>query len=182
MADWTLCHTPDFGNKGSGLFLSNPGSNHNNRFWHLRSNGNTQSPSNPPVLHQQANTTPDQVWFGIEIDPPPGSGRYTVTGITVDSSAKSRHAGQASPFRDPTGTNLVCMISGPLGPVLTVTTPSGASRFYQTIGPIQLFQDPTQPAGISEYELTVVATVQDAVTGISYQFSNDPEMDVDNTP
>jgi hypothetical protein len=101
----------------------------------------------------------------------------------VAAAAKPRHSGQASPFRDSTGTNLVCSISGPpFGPVLTVTTSSGASRYYQTLGPIQLFQDATQPHGISEYELTVVATLQDAATGISYQFSDDPEMDVDNTP
>jgi hypothetical protein len=181
MGDWTLCHTPDWANKANGLFLSNPSFSHTNRFWHLRSTGDTQSPSDPPTLHQQANTTPDQVWFGIEIDAP-GAARYTVTDITVDAAAKSRHAGQASPFRDPAGTNLVCAVSGPAGPVLNVVTSGGATRFYQTIGPIQLFQDPTQPLDISEYELTVVATLQDAVTGDSFQFSNDPEMDVDNTP
>jgi hypothetical protein len=179
MAIWTMCHTPDWANKASGMFVRNPLFKHTRRFWHNASTQETQSSGDPPNLHQKNYSDgPDQVAIGIEVDDPAGSPRYTVTSIMVDCSAKGKNAGQASPFQG--GGRMLCTISGAPNPVVGLLDEDGNLRHYSTLGPLDLFRDSTNK--ISEYELTIVATLQENGTGNLFDFSIDPEMDVDNTP
>ena len=77
---------------------------------------------------------------------------------------------------------MLCTISGPPNPVVGLLDEDGQLRHYSTLGPLDLFRDSTLPNKISEYELTIVTTLQDNVTGAFFDFSIDPEMDVDNNP
>ena len=180
MATWTLCHAPDFVNKESGMFVRNPFFKHTRRFWHDSSTGKTQSSGDPPSLHQKNNASSDQVVVGIEVDSPSGSQRYTVSTIMVDCSAKTKSAGQSSPFRG--NGRMLCTISAPPATTVPITDSDGVVRYFAILGLLDLNQDATVPTDISEYELTIVATLADSSTGNLYVFSIDPEMDVDNTP
>ena len=78
---------------------------------------------------------------------------------------------------------MLCTISGPPNAaVVGLIDEDGNLRHYSTLGPLDLFRDSTLPNKISEYELTIVATVQENATGNFFDFSIDPEMDVDNNP
>jgi hypothetical protein len=177
MAIWTLCHTPDWTNKASGMFLRNPFFKHTRRFWHSAGNGQTQSSGDPPNLHQKNYSDgADQLQIGIEVDDPASFQRYSVTDIMVDSSARGKNAGQASPFRG--AGRMLCTVSGPPDGTVAIVDSDGHTRYYAIIGPLDLSQDPTILEDISEYELTIITTLQDNDT----DFSIDPEMDVDNNP
>ena len=184
MAIWTMCHTPDWANRASGIFVRNPLFKHTRRFWHNASTQETQSSGDSPNLHQKNFTGTggaDQVAIGIEVDDPAGSPRYTVTSIMVDCSVKGKNAGQSSPFQG--GGRMLCTISGPPNAaVVGLIDEDGNLRHYSTLGPLDLYRDSTLPNKISEYELTIVTTLQDNVTLEEFDFSIDPEMDVDNTP
>jgi hypothetical protein len=95
----------------------------------------------------------------------------------VDCSSNRGDAGQASPFRN-AGGNLVCTISR--APNAVPVAINGAA--YYQIGPDSLFPDPAPPVSDpnSRYELTIVATLRDNTTGALFEFSFDPEMDVNN--
>ena len=173
MAVWSLCLNPNWGNRTRGLFVPNPVAGHTNRFWHNDETEETRSPSRPPAPRRvgiSVPAVPDQVVVAIRED-----ARYTIENIMVDCSARGSGAGQASPFRNAAG-DLVCTFSRP--PDATgVLLPEGT---YSQIGPERVFQDPVFPTGISRYELTIIATLRDVATGELFEFSYDPEMDVEN--
>jgi hypothetical protein len=171
MPVWSLLLNPDWDNKELGLFLPNPRGSHPNRFWQNDETGETRSPSRPPAPHQIGASRPDQVTVGILED-----ARYTVENIMLDCSARGNGAGQASPFRNDAG-DLVCTISEE--PTRSMSTTGGV---YDIIQPRRVFRDPSFPSGPSRYELTIVATLREKATDRRFQFSYDPEMDVDNDP
>ena len=178
MGQWYLCLTPDWARNASGLFRFNspiPGTL-DFRFWHNVGNGlPDQALGNPPAPNHQASANPDQVYFAIEATPP-AAPDFRVTNILVSCSPKGNGgANQASPFRD--GGKVDCAFNrAPAGPVVF------NGRNYFEIGPLDVFQDPGSiGGGRSRYELTVVATVEDLSNpGTYYEFSLDPEMDVQN--
>jgi hypothetical protein len=171
---WSFCLNPDWENRQLGLFIPNPFLGHSQRFWHNNLSGNTRSPSRPPSPRQNGArppAVPDQVAFGIREDTP-----YTVENIMVDCSPRGNGgAGQASPFRNGAG-SLICTLSR--APDATGVAINGDD--YSLIGPERVFADPTFPSGDSRYELTIVAVLRDRTTGDLFEFSYDPEMDVNN--
>jgi len=168
---WSFCLNPDWANRELGLFVPNPFLGHSHRFWHNNVSGKTQSPSRPPSPRQANAADPDQVAFGIRED-----GAYTVENIMVDCSPRGNGgAGQASPFRNGSG-SLICTLSRP--PDDTGVAINGNN--YSLIGPEMVFADPTFPSGDSRYELTIIATLRDRTSGDLFEFSYDPEMDVNN--
>jgi hypothetical protein len=184
MAIWILCHTPDWANRASGIFVRNPLFKHTRRFWYNANSEDTQSSGDSPNLHQKNYSDgADQVAIGIEIDNPAGFQRYSVAMIMVDSSARGKNAGQASPFKSGgPGSRMLCTISRSPDGVAEVVDEDGNTRYFAVLGPLDLYRDQTLPNKISEYELTIITTLQDNDTGDLFDFSIDPGMDVDNNP
>lgn len=163
------------------MFLKNPLLKHHNRCWHFSGSDDTQSTSDPPVAVQKGSKSesPDQLWFAIE-----ANAAYNVVNITVVCSPKGKSgAGQASPFRDgSTPQRMLCMLSSePLVGTKTLKI-HNVDRVFRRIGPYDVYPDTDFAPDNSEYELTIIATLVDDSGSIPYQFSYDPEMDVNNNP
>src|SRR5436190_23275430 len=123
---WSFCLNPDWANRQLGLFVPNQFLGHSHRFWHHNRDGNTHSPSRPPAPRHANSSEPDQVAFGIREDT-----GYTVENIMVDCSPHGNGgAGQASPFRNSSG-SLICTLSR--SPDATGVSINGSD--YSLIGP-----------------------------------------------
>jgi hypothetical protein len=183
--EWYFCLTPDFSaaNRSKGLFLPNTvPTNNDNRFWYnLAAAAPVQvPPDQPPALAQSQNPGRDKVGFAIEVTQniTPGVDDYSVDAITLFSSTDENPrrpgataATQASPFKQ--GSAVACIKSGAPGWILQI-----AGRTYYALGPFPVAKDGARN-DTSSYELDVAAQVSRGVR--SYQFSYDPEMDVDNS-
>src|SRR5262249_15658181 len=172
-----FCLTPDFQNK-NGLFLSNPG----DQFWYNATTGTVVGPpANPPHLKHSGTATKDQVGFAIEVTQTGSQDDYTVDDITISYTIRqgavclpsSTPATVASPFRN--GNNsIVCQQSGkPVSKNLMIN-----GRKFKTTKLFDVHVDGSVNS-VSAYEISLVAAVSNS--GDSFEFSADPEMEVDNS-
>jgi hypothetical protein len=175
MAELYLCLTPDWEVKETGLFRQNTRGQANFRFWRNHTDGLEHGLTTPPMAKNKEHRNPDTIAFAIEATPA-NDPDFKVTKIQVTCAPKGNGAKQASPFKDEAG-RVDCSLEIPTdGPVVI-----GERKFYISQG-FNVHRDQGSGLARSKYELLIVVTAEDLRNpGTSYEFSIDPEMQVDNS-
>lgn len=174
MATYYLCLRADGADRANGLFTENPTGAKTSRYW-LKGSKQRFADTYVPQLNSNAHgPSADQVAFGIELR---NWLNASVDKIYVISAQKRSPAGSgatkatnSSPLTR--GGDRLAFIE-----VHHPETKTLNGRNYSIAGPYSLVNG-GPPSTTSGYEVAVVAIVKEGKT--YYQFSYDPEMDVNN--
>jgi hypothetical protein len=177
MRTYYLCVTASFANRNTGVFDEDSGFTLN-RIWVYEEGGSAHlaDTGNPPPLKNKDHPDADKVSFGVELKGWTGSPALSIS-VAAAPKTNPQHnsalkAQIASPFL--INNKRTCLIQGQ--PTINKMF---FDRNYTVLDPPFVLAKDVGTNLRSAYEIMVVAKVSEA-GGNSFEFSYDPEMDVDN--